>query len=148
MLPTGYACVSNLREVCELATIPDSHRDILSGNNFAHLATLGSDGAPQVSPVWVDLDGDTVVINTAEGRAKTRNMDRDPRVALSCHDQQNPYRYIQVRGVVEQRTNDGAEEHIDALAKRYLGLDTYPNRAPGEVRVIYRIRPERFTTQG
>jgi PPOX class probable F420-dependent enzyme len=96
-----------------MASIPESHRDILTGPNFAHVATLMPDGAPQVTPVWVDLEGDTVVLNTAAGRQKARNLDRDGRVALSVHDQKNPYRYIQVRGKVVETTREGAEDHID-----------------------------------
>lgn len=125
-----------------MATIPATHRDLIERPNFAHLATLMPDGSPQVTPVWVDLDGDTILINTAEGRVKTRNLDRDPRVALSIADQQNPYRYIQVRGRVVERTHEGADAHIDKLAKKYLGQDRYPFRRPGEQRVIFRIQPE------
>ncbi len=130
------------------AVIPESHRDILLGKNFAHLATLMPGGGPQVTPVWIDLDGDVVMFNTAEGRQKARNLDRDGRVALSAHDQQNPYRYIQVRGVVVSKTHEGADEHIDSLAKRYLGLDKYPYRSAAEQRVIYRIRPEHVQVSG
>lgn len=125
-----------------MATIPATHRDLIERPNFAHLATLMPDGSPQVTPVWVDLDGDTILINTAVGRVKTRNLDRDPRVALSIADQQNPYRYIQVRGRVVERTHEGADAHIDKLAKKYLGQDRYPFRRPGEQRVIFRIQPE------
>ncbi len=124
------------------AVIPPSHRDLIEKPNFGHLATLMPDGSPQVTPVWVDLDGDTILVNTAEGRVKTRNLDRDGRVAISIADQQNPYRYIQVRGRVIGRTHEGADAHIDRLAKKYLGQDTYPFRRPGEQRVIYRIQPE------
>jgi PPOX class probable F420-dependent enzyme len=124
------------------ATIPASHRDLFEKPNFGHLATLMPDGSPQVTPVWVDLDGDIVVVNSAEGRVKTRNLDRDGRAAISVADQQNPYRYIQVRGRVISRTREGADAHIDRLAKKYLGQDTYPFRQPGEQRVVYRIQPE------
>lgn len=131
-----------------MPTIPESHRDILTGNNFAHVATLTRSGGPQVTPVWIDLDGDTVVFNTAEGRAKQRNLDRDGRVAISVHDQANPYRYIQIRGVVEEKTHAGADAHIDRLAKKYMGLDSYPYRSETERRVIYRIRPEHVQVMG
>jgi PPOX class probable F420-dependent enzyme len=124
------------------ATIPASHRDLFEKPNFGHLATLMPDGSPQVTPVWVDLDGDIVLVNSAEGRVKTRNLDRDGRAAISVADQQNPYRYIQVRGRVISRTREGADAHIDSLAKKYLGQDTYPFRQPGEQRVVYRIQPE------
>lgn len=130
------------------AQIPESHRDILQGKNFAHIATLMPDGSPQVTPVWVALDGDFVLFNTAEGRQKARNLDRDGRVALSVHDQANPYRYIQIRGVVVSKTTEGADASIDSLAKKYLDLDSYPYRTPAETRVIYKIRPEHVQTSG
>ncbi|HEX6029970.1 MAG TPA: PPOX class F420-dependent oxidoreductase, partial [Tepidiformaceae bacterium] len=91
-----------------MTTIPESHRDILTGRNFAHLATLMPDGSPQSTPVWVDLEGDLVLVNTVEGRQKARNLDREPRVALSVSDSSNPYRYIQIRGRVVEKTHDGA----------------------------------------
>lgn len=130
------------------ATIPVSHRDIFEGKNFAHIATLMKDGSPQVTPVWIDLDGEKVVFNTALGRSKSRNLDRDGRVAISVHDQANPYRYVQVRGVVEEKTTTGADAHIDKMAKKYLGVDSYPGRNAAESRVIYRIRPEHVQTMG
>ncbi|MCX7617928.1 PPOX class F420-dependent oxidoreductase [Tepidiforma sp.] len=129
-------------------SIPASHRDLFEKPNFGHLATLMPDGSPQVTPVWVDIEGDTIIFNTAEGRVKTRNLDRDGRVAISVADQQNPYRYIQVRGRVVSRTRDGADAHIDKLAKKYLGQDRYPFRQPGEQRVIYRIQPEHVQVNG
>lgn len=130
------------------ASIPASHRDLFEKPNFGHLATLMPDGSPQVTPVWVDIEGDTILFNTAEGRVKTRNLDRDGRVAISVADQQNPYRYIQVRGRVVSRTHEGADAHIDKLAKKYLGQDRYPFRQPGEQRVIYRIQPEHVQVSG
>ncbi len=131
-----------------MAHIPASHRDILEGVNFAHVATIMADGSPQVTPVWVDVDGDEIVFNTAVDRLKDRNLERDGRVALSVHDQSNPYRYIQVRGKVTARTTDGADAHIDKLAKKYMGLDSYPYRNDVEKRVIYRIAPEKVQTMG
>ena len=131
-----------------MAVIPESHKDLFLGKNFAHIATLMPGGNPQVTPVWIDLDGEFVVFNTADGRQKARNLDRDGRVALSIHDQANPYRYIQVRGRVASKTTEGADAHIDVLAKKYLGQDTYPNRTPQEQRVIYRIRPEHVQATG
>ncbi|PFG73865.1 PPOX class F420-dependent oxidoreductase [Tepidiforma thermophila] len=130
------------------ASIPASHRDLFEKPNFGHLATLMPDGSPQVTPVWVDIDGDTILVNTAEGRVKARNLARDGRVAISVADQQNPYRYIQVRGRVIARTHDGADAHIDKLAKKYLGQDRYPFRQPGEQRVIFRIQPENVQVSG
>jgi len=104
------------------------------------------DGKPQSTPVWVDYDGKYVVINTAQGRQKDKNLQRDGRVALSITDPDNPYRYLEVRGRVAERTVAGADQHIDAMAKKYLGKDKYPYRQPGEVRVIYKVAPERTTS--
>lgn len=120
----------------------DEQRSLLEGKNFAHLATLMPDGSPHVSPVWVGLDGDDVIVNTAEGRIKTRNVRRDPRVALSVVDQQDPYSNVTVRGVVVEMTHEGADEGIDRFAEKYLGLDRYPWRNPDERRVVLRIRPQ------
>jgi PPOX class probable F420-dependent enzyme len=131
-----------------MAGIPDRYRDIFEKKAFAHLATVGNDGRPQVTPVWCDLDGGHVRINTARGRAKDRNLRRDPRVALSVQDPDNPYRYVQVRGRVAEMTENGADAHIDALAKKYIGQDRYPHRQPGEVRVIVRIAPEQVQGMG
>jgi PPOX class probable F420-dependent enzyme len=122
--------------------IPDSHKDLFSKKAFAHLATLMADGKPQVTPVWVDYDGKHVLINTAEGRQKDKNMQRDARVSLAISDPDNPYRYLEVRGRVAERTLKGADAHIDAMAKKYLGQDKYPYRRPEEVRVIYKVLPE------
>lgn len=131
------------------ATLTDAQKALLTqGKNFAHLATVMPDGTPQVTPVWVDFDGEHVLINTAEGRQKVRNLDRDPKVAVSVMNHENPYQYVQVRGTIVEKTRDGADANIDALAKKYLGLDTYPNRAPGEVRVIYKIRPDKVSGMG
>src|SRR5512140_496841 len=105
-----------------------------------------SDGTPQVTPVWFDFDGQHVRVNSAEGRVKDKNMRRNPNVAVAILDPENPYRYIQVRGKVVEVTKDGAEAHIDGLAKKYMGVDTYPMRRAGEVRVIYKILPERVNT--
>lgn len=130
------------------ATIPQQYRDLFEKKAFAHLATLMSDGRPQVSPVWCDFDGTHVRINSARGRVKDRNMRRDPRVTLALQDPDNPYRYLEVRGRVVEITEDGADAHIDRLAKKYLGVDQYPYRQPGEVRVTYRIEPEHATAMG
>jgi PPOX class probable F420-dependent enzyme len=126
--------------------IPDSHLDLFKKKAFAHLATLMADGNPQTTPVWVDYDGQHVVINTAQGRQKDKNMQRDGRVALSISDPDNPYRYLEVRGRVVERTHNGADQHIDAMAQKYLGKDKYPFRQPGEVRVIYKVAPERTSS--
>jgi PPOX class probable F420-dependent enzyme len=126
-----------------MATIPREFQDLLQKKAFARLATVGADGAPQVTPVWVDYDGTYVRFNTAKGRVKVRNLARNPRVALSMQDPDNPYRYLQIRGRVAEATEQGADAHIDALAKKYLGQDRYPFRQPGEVRVLYKVLPER-----
>jgi PPOX class probable F420-dependent enzyme len=130
------------------ATNPEQFKDLFGKVAFANLATLMPDGSPQVTPVWVDYDGAYVRVNSAKGRAKDKNMRRDKRVALSIQDPDNPYRYLAVRGEVAEITENGADAHIDALAKKYLGKDRYPFRTPGEVRVIYKIRPERISTSG
>jgi PPOX class probable F420-dependent enzyme len=126
--------------------IPETHLDLFKKKAFANLATLMPGGQPQVTPVWVDYDGRYVVINTAEGRQKDRNLQRDRRVALSILDPDNPYRYLEVRGHVAERTRNGADQHIDAMAKKYLDKDKYPFRQPNEVRVLYKIEPEHITS--
>ncbi len=122
--------------------IPEKYLDLFQKRAFAHLATLMPDGSPQVTPVWVDYDGDFVLVNSAKDRQKDLNMKRDGRVALSIQDPDDPYRYFQVRGHVVEITDQGADAHIDKMAKKYLGQDSYPNRRPGEVRLIYKIQPE------
>ena len=131
-----------------MSDIPGPYRDLFDKKSFAHLATVGADGAPQVTPVWCDYDGTHVRINTARGRVKERNLQGRPKVALSVLDPDNPYRYVQVRGRVAEVTETGADAHIDALAKKYLGQDRYPYRKPGEVRVIVTIVPERVQVMG
>jgi PPOX class probable F420-dependent enzyme len=131
-----------------MAGIPADYRDLFEKKGFAHLATVSTDGTPQSTPVWVDFDGAHVRFNTARGRLKDKNLQANPRVALSILDPENPYRYIQVRGRVVEMSERGADAHIDALAKKYLGQDTYPYRRPGEVRVIVKIAPDRVQTMG
>jgi PPOX class probable F420-dependent enzyme len=130
------------------ATIPEKYRDLFSKQAFAHLGTVMPDGSPQVTPVWVDYDGNHIRVNTAKGRVKDRNMRRNKKVALSITDPENPYRHVSVRGEVEDITEQGADAHIDSLAKKYLGKDKYPFRQPGEVRVIYKIRPDKVAAMG
>ena len=129
-------------------TIPSKFMDLFQRPAFANLATLNGDGSPQVTPVWCDFDGTNIVVNTARGRVKDRNLRREPRVALSVLDPENPYRYLGVQGRVVEMTEQGADAHIDKMAKKYLNKDTYPFRAPGEVRVIVRIKPEKVHTNG
>ena len=131
-----------------MAEIPSDYHDILDKKAFVHLATKMKDGSPQVSPVWAERDGNTIIINSAKGRLKDRNMCADDRVALSATDPDNPYRSIMIRGRVTKVTEEGADEHIDALAKKYLDKDKYPFRQPGEVRVKYFIEPLKVATMG
>ena len=133
-----------------MTTIPATHADLLQTTKtaFAQLATVNSDGAPQVTPVWVDFDGTHLLVNTARGRVKTKNLERNPRVALAIADPQNPYRYLGIQGRVVEMTEKGADAHIDKMAKKYLNKDTYPFRQPGEVRVIVKIAPEKVHTNG
>jgi len=128
--------------------IPDSFKDMLQKKAFANLATVSADGTPQVTPVWFDYDGTHIRFNTAKGRVKDKNLRRNPAVALTIMDPDNPYRYVQVRGRVAEITEAGADAHIDSLAKKYTGQDRYGNRRPGEVRVTYKIMPDRVQTMG
>ena len=131
-----------------MADIPASHLDLFDKKSFAHLATVMPDGSPQVTPVWCGLENGQVLVNSARGRLKDLNMRRDPRVSLSMSDPDNAYRYLEIRGRVVEIVEDGALAHIDALTKKYLGLDEYPNHQPGDVRVLYRIEPESFSKMG
>jgi PPOX class probable F420-dependent enzyme len=131
-----------------MTAIPEAYRDLFDKKAFAHIATLGPDGAPQVTPVWIDYDGSHIRFNTARGRVKTKNLERNPTVALSLQDPDNPYRYVQVQGRVTEMTEAGADAHIDALAKKYLGQDRYPYRKPGEVRVTVKIAPSKIQSMG
>ena len=131
-----------------MAVIPEAHKDLFQKKTFAHLATIGADGSPQVTPVWVDLDQTHIRFNTAKGRVKDKNLRRNPRVALAIQDPDNPYRYIQVGGRVAEITEEGADAHIDLLTKKYLDQDKYPFRQAGEVRVIFKILPEKVQTLG
>ncbi len=128
--------------------IPEKYRDLFNKKAFASLATLMPDGRPQVTPVWCDYDGSHILVNSAKGRVKDRNMRRDPRVSLAIIDPDNPYRYLEVRGRVVDVTEGGASDHIHKMAKKYLGVDKYPYAQPGEERVLYKIEPERFSSMG
>jgi PPOX class probable F420-dependent enzyme len=116
--------------------------ELLNAKNFCHVATLRADGSVHGVPVWVDVQDGRPVLNTAEGRAWARNLERDPRVTLTVVNGENPYEYVEVRGRVAERTHDGADAHIDAMARKYMGVDEYPLRQPGEQRVIIRVEPE------
>jgi PPOX class probable F420-dependent enzyme len=120
---------------------------LIQGKNFGFLATLMPDGSPQVTPTWLDIEGEYIIVNTAQGRLKHKNVLRDPRVAVSVADQANPYNMVTVRGRVVEQTTNGADEHIDKMAKKYLGMDRYPGRAPGEKRLILKIKPDKVFHQ-
>ena len=129
--------------------IPETALDLLSKEKkaFAFVATTMPDGTPQVTPVWIDYDGHYVIFNTARGRVKERNLREHPTVAIAILDPDNPYRYIQIRGRAEL-IEQGADAHIDKLAKKYLGVDKYPYRRPDEKRIIVRVTPEQVQTNG
>jgi PPOX class probable F420-dependent enzyme len=123
--------------------LPELAKQLLAGKNYATIATLMPSGAPQASVVWIDAEGDTIVFNTAEGRVKPNNMRRDARVAIAVYNQENPYQQAMIQGHVTEMTHDGADAHIDAMAKKYLGVDSYPFRQEGEVRVIVKIAADK-----
>ena len=133
-----------------MINIPESHRDLLKDEKraFVYLATQMADGSPQVTPVWFNTADDTILINSAKGRVKDKNMRRRPVVALCIQDPDNPYRYLQVRGRVVEITEEGADAHIDALAGKYTGNFKYQHHQPDIKRVIYRIVPEKVDMHG
>jgi len=121
-------------------------RDLLdSKRTFAHVATLMPDGTPQVTPVWIDYMNGKVLVNSAKGRVKVRNMETGSPVAISITDPDNPYRYVQIRGTVTRVTEEGASGHIDKMAKKYLGKEKYPFAKPGEIRVLFEIEPSKVS---
>ncbi|MDL5361947.1 PPOX class F420-dependent oxidoreductase [Halalkalicoccus sp. NIPERK01] len=127
--------------------IPEEYEDLFERRTFAHFATLMEDGTPQVTPVWVDYDGEHVLINTARGRQKERNVSRDPKVGVSIADPDDPYRFVSIRGEVEAITEEGAVDHIDSLARRYMDVEEYPYHGEeGGERVVIEIRPDRVVT--
>lgn len=127
-------------------TIPENYRDLLDRPIVVALATLLPDGTPQVQPVWCSYDGTHILVNTEKGRQKYRNMTRRPSVTVLAVDPDDDTRWIEVRGIVAGHTEEGALEHIDALARQYMGVEKYPFHAPGDVRVIFRIAPDRVMT--
>jgi PPOX class probable F420-dependent enzyme len=129
-------------------SIPSKYADLLEKPAFGNLGTLMKDGSPQVTPVWVDYDGEHIRINSALGRVKDKNIRRDPRVAISLQDPANPYRYLEIRGKVVEITQSGADDHINKLSQKYLGKPVYPFRQPGEVRVLYKIEPQKVSSMG
>lgn len=132
-----------------MAQLTEKARQRLSDPNFGYLATIMEDGSPQVSPVWVDVEGDQILFNTAKGRVKEQNMRRDPRVAISIADKDNQYDKVDIRGrVVDWVDGDEALSHIDKMAKKYMGEDKYPWHRPGEERVIVKIEPDKISETG
>lgn len=128
-----------------MAALPDRVKEIIDTPVFAHVATVGPDGHPQNTVMWIDRDADLLLLNTAEGRTKWRNIAADPRVGISVSPIDEPYLNISIKGrVIEMRTGDG-DEVIDRLAKKYLGVDEYPYRSPGEVRVTMVVEVESVT---
>ncbi|HEX3910146.1 MAG TPA: PPOX class F420-dependent oxidoreductase [Solirubrobacteraceae bacterium] len=125
------------------ATVDGKAEQLLQGKNFCVVSTLRKDGTVHAAPVWVDVQEGQPVLNSAEGRAWPSNLERDPRVTLTVQNMENPYEYVEIRGTVAERTQEGADEHIDAMAKKYMDADSYPLRKPGEQRVIIRVAPER-----
>jgi PPOX class probable F420-dependent enzyme len=116
--------------------------ELLKAKNFCVVSTIRPDGSVHAAPTWVDVQAGRPVVNTAEGRSWPRNLERDPRVTLTVQNMENPYEYVTIRGRVAERTHNGADEHIDALAMKYLGQESYPYRQPGEQRLIVRVDPE------
>ena len=123
--------------------LPDSAKKLLQDRAYGHVVTVGANGRPQTTMVWVDAEGDEVLFNTAEGRKKQQNLRRDPKVIISVQDRNNPQAYLLVHGTATI-TESGADAHIDKLAKRFLGAEKYPYRQPGEKRVIVRVAVDRL----
>jgi PPOX class probable F420-dependent enzyme len=128
--------------------LSEKARALIARPVLASLATLNPDGSPQITPLWVDLDGDDVVFNTAQGRKKARNLERDARVAVTVIDPDDQYNVVAFRGTVSDVSTDGADAHIDALAKKYLGVDSYPMRSDDEVRIRVTVRTDHIAMQG
>ena len=126
--------------------LTEKAKALVSRPLLANIATVDSEGRPQLTPVWIDLVGDDLAFNTAKGRAKAANLSKNPHVAVSVVDPDDPYNVVVVRGTVEG-TEEGADAFIDSLAKKYLGVDTYPMRQPGEVRVTYVVKADKIVMQ-
>jgi PPOX class probable F420-dependent enzyme len=132
-----------------MAGLPDDVRKLFEGKNFWHVATVNPDGSPQTTPVWVSMRDGKILMNSALGRRKARNIEHDPRVAMSLTDPENPYRSIQVQGrVVDTITGDQAEADIDSLSEKYTGQTPYPWRSPGEKRVTFLVEPAKVMVVG
>jgi len=123
--------------------LPDAVKKLIEGKTFANVATIMPDGSPQVTQTWVDHEGDLVLVNTFEGSQKSRNVRRNPKIALTVTDPSDPFNVAVIRGRVKEVTFDGAEAHVDRLAKKYFGVDKYPGRVPGMKRVLIKIEATR-----
>ncbi len=128
--------------------IPDSHRDILDKQGFAHVATIGPEGEPHSSPVWYDWDGERFLFSQTKTRQKFRNMQRDARVAVSIIDPDNPYRYLEIRGTVDGIDDDEGNAFINSMAKKYMDQDVYPFPQPGDERIVVKVAPDHTTSMG
>ena len=117
---------------------------LIEDKNLAFIATLMKNNSPQITPVWIDLVDDIILVNTAKGRVKQKNTSRDPRVAISIVDRNNPYNMVTIQGNVVEQTAEGADKHIDKMAKKYLGVDKYPFAMPGEKRILLKISPRKI----
>jgi PPOX class probable F420-dependent enzyme len=129
------------------STLTPQARALLARPVLASLATIAADGSPQITPLWIDVEGDDLVVNTAQGRAKARNMERNPNVAICVVDPDDPFNIVAVHGTVTEISAEGADAHIDALSKKYMGVDSYPMRQEGEVRLKIRIHPDKIVMQ-
>lgn len=128
--------------------IPEGYRDLMETTALVHVATIGPDGGPQNNPVWFDWDGEHVLFSQTKARQKYRNLGRDPRIALSMVDPENPYRYLEIRGEVARVEEDPDNEFINAMSKKYIGIDEYPYHQPGDERVVVFVKPTHTTQMG
>lgn len=131
-----------------MTSVPDKYTDLLDKKGFAHVATIGKSGEPQSSPVWYGYDGEHILFSQTTSRIKLKNLKRDPRIALSITDPENPYRYLEIRGEVVDVSDDPEFEFIDSMAKKYMDKDKYPFHQPGDVRVVVKVRPTNFSAMG
>jgi PPOX class probable F420-dependent enzyme len=131
-----------------MANAKDKYHDLLESKQLLVMATINEDGSPQTSPVWFHYKDGAIWINSAKGRLKDRNMRARPHFSGTIVDPANPYRYVEVRGEVVEITEEGADDHIDFLANRYMGVESYPLRNDKETRVVYKIQPSHFTGMG
>jgi len=139
---------ANIDDVEVRAEIPASHQDLLESKALAHVATIGPGGEPQSNPVWFGTQDGHILFSQTTGRQKYRNLQRDPRIALSIVDPTNDYRYLEIRGRVERIDPDPDNAFINSMAKKYMGQDVYPWHQPGDERVVVVVRPRHTTEMG